>query len=223
MRVMPENKKPGIEQLQDDKTYCLVKSLKHDEIVEFVTGELKKLRWPIVTFYIFNSVLLLLITAVTAANVFYELMPWRVHLTGLFAGTAAGILLVIPFHEGLHGLAYRIAGARKIRYGMDLRQMLFYASAPGFVAGRNDFMVVAFLPFTVINLFFIAIIITGQQFMQWTSLVALFMHSTMCIGDFAMINFMARFSGKDIYTYDDPGSETSYFYIRSWGLSQYFY
>ncbi|TVR74605.1 MAG: DUF3267 domain-containing protein [Marinilabiliales bacterium] len=212
---MTENKKPGIEQLRDDKTYCLVRTLKHDEIVEFVTAELKKFRWPIVTFYIFNSVLLLIITAITAANVFHEVIPWRAHLTGLLAGTAAGILFVIPFHEGLHGLAYRIAGAGKIRYGMDLRQMLFYASAPGFVAGRNDFMIVAFLPFIVINLFFFAFIITGQQFMQWASLVAMLMHSTMCIGDFAMINFMAGFSGKDIYTYDDPGSETSYFYIRN--------
>ncbi len=210
---MTGNEKPGIEQLHQPENFQLVKKLGHNEIAEFVIGELKHVRWPMLVFYILSAVLLLMIVAITTANIISNFMSWQSFLGGLVAGTGAGVLLVIPFHEGLHGLAYRLAGARKIKYGMDLRQMIFYASAPGFVAGRYDFMLVALLPFIIINFIFISGIIWGQPFIQWTSLVAFFMHSTMCIGDFAMLNFMASYHGKRIYTYDDARSKVSYFYV----------
>ncbi len=210
---MSETGKPEIEQLHQPDNFQLVGELSHSEIAEFVINELKHVRWPMLIFYLFTAALLLMIVAITAANAISTFIPWRSFLGGLVAGTAVGVLLVIPFHEGLHGLAYRLAGAKKIKYGMDLRQMIFYASAPGFVASRYDFLVVALFPFILINLVFTSGIIWGQPFIQWTSLVALFMHSTMCIGDFAMLNFMASYPGKKIYTYDDGRSKVSYFFV----------
>ncbi len=200
---MPKDINPRIEQLQDSEKYRLIKTLRHDEVVNFVVQQLKHLRLPMLFFYGFTSALLLLIIAFSIYNYFNTVIPTGSWFLFMLYGILSGMILVIPFHEGMHGLAYRIAGAKKIKYGMDLKQMLFYASAPGFVAGKNDFMMVALFPFAIINVIFTSGIVFGEPPLQWGSLVALFIHSTLCIGDFAMINYLASFPGRKLYTYDD--------------------
>ncbi len=207
-------KTPRIEQLNDPEKYRLIKILRHDEVVHFVVEQLKRFRLPMLFFYLFTSALLLLMVAFSIYNYYNPVISMRSWILYFLSGIFSGMILVIPFHEGLHGLAYRIAGAKKIKYGIDLKQMLFYASAPGFVAGSKEFMMVALFPFTIINIFFAAGIIFGDPPLQWGSLVALFIHSTLCIGDFAMINYMVSYQGRGLYTYDDDCKKTSYFYIR---------
>jgi hypothetical protein len=205
---------PGIEQLHDPEKYIHIKTLTHNEIAHFVIGQLKKLKWPMLSFYIFNCIILMFM-AVFSTHIFLEqtlsLAAWGLYM---FYGIVAGMILVIPFHEGLHGLAYRIAGARKIKYGMDLKQMLFYASAPGFVADRKSFLLVALSPFIVINLFFSLGMLFGSAPIQWASIVAIFIHSTLCIGDFAMINFFASYPEKNLYTYDEEKSQITRFFAE---------
>jgi hypothetical protein len=211
---MSKDINPRIGQLQDSEKYRLVKTLRHDEVVHFVVNQLKHLRLPMLFFYGFTSALLLLMVAFSIYNYYNPIISWRSWFLFMLYGILSGMILVIPFHEGIHGLAYRIAGAKKVKYGMDLKQMLFYASAPGFVAGSKDFMLVALFPFTIINIFFAAGIVFGEPHLQWGSLVALFVHSTLCIGDFAMINYLVSFPDRKLYTYDDELNKTSYFFIR---------
>lgn len=206
-------KKPGIKELNDVRNYRLVKTLKHDEVVYFVLEQIKLLKWPMLVFYGFLIFLLLLIAGFTFHNIATQYIGWGSYWLYMLFGIITGMLVVIPFHEALHGLAYRLAGAKRVKYGMDLKQMLFYASAPGFVAGRREFLVVAFFPFIFINLLFTTGIFIGQPCIKWASLVAVFVHSSLCIGDFAMINYMASFPGMELYTYDDKETNTSYFYI----------
>jgi hypothetical protein len=40
----------------------------------------------------------------------------------------------------------------------------------------------------------------------------LFVHATMCAGDFAMLNFYFLNRGKKIYTWDDFDKKMAYFY-----------
>ncbi len=210
---MKKESKPEIEDLINDGNYKLVKILKHDEVVHFVVQQIKQLRWPMLLFYNFILVLFILIACLSFLNFFNPLISWGFYWVYMLFGFLSGMLLVIPFHEALHGLAYRLAGAKKINYGMDLKQMLFYASASGFVADKQNFIIVALFPFVIINIFFATGIVFGQPALQWASLVAIFVHSTLCIGDFAMINFMASFPKNKLYTYDDQLTKTSYFFI----------
>ena len=205
---------PEPEELNYENGYEFVKELRHDDIVEFVISQIKQLRWPMVLFYGFNLILIFLIVAFTAGNVIHTYISWGLYWQFLLFGLIAGMILIIPVHEIIHGMAYKLAGAPKVKFGADLKQMMFYASAPGFVAARYDFYVVAFSPFVLINLFFISGIVFGSIQLQWGSLVALFIHSTMCIGDFAMVNYFTSFRGREIYTYDDHKQKRSYFYIR---------
>ncbi len=212
---MEKKYKPEIEDLINDGNYKLVKILKHDEVVHFVVQQIKQLRWPMLLFYTFILVLFILIAGLSFLNFFNPLISWGSYWIYMLFGFLSGMLLVIPFHEALHGLAYRLAGAKKINYGMDLKQMLFYASAPGFVADKKNFIIVALFPFVIINIVFATVIVFGQTPLQWASLVAIFVHSTLCIGDFAMINYMALFPDKKMYTYDDQIKKTSFFFITT--------
>ena len=202
------------EQLKDQERFDLIKTLSHDKIIQFVMNELRKLRWPMVIFYGINIILLSMIIAFSLTNIIHSYISWGLYWQFLLLGIFSGMILVIPVHELLHGLAYKLAGASKVKFGADIRQMLFYASAPSFVAGKKVFFMVAFFPFVIINLVFLSGILLGSPPVQWASLVALFIHTTMCIGDFAMVNFFAAYPGKKVYTYDNAETRTSFFYLK---------
>jgi hypothetical protein len=144
------------EDLKDPERYTLIKVLGHDEIIEFILDQAGQLRWPMVFFYGFSILLLVPILVFSLANIAYTYISWGMYWKYLALGMVSGMLVVIPFHELLHGLAYRLAGAEKVKYGADMKQMLFYASAPGFVAGKYDFYMVAFTPFIILNLVFLS-------------------------------------------------------------------
>jgi hypothetical protein len=129
----------------------------------------------------------------------------RIEISGYFSlreimtHTVLGLVVLplasIPLHELLHIIPYYISGARKIRIGMDLRQYLFYVTAHRYVAGPLQFRIVAVLPFFLI-----------------TVSLFLFVHTTMCAGDFALLNFYLSRRGRKIYTWDDADLKIAYFY-----------
>lgn len=204
--------RPTINELSNSNRFRLLKTLHHKEIVDFVIENMRHFHPPIVFYYLFNLLLLLYVVFFGIYSIYSELLGWKAILLYFLAGIFLGMIAVIPFHEFLHGVAYKIAGAGKVKYGACLRQMLFYASAPGFVIGKRQFTIVALLPFVILNLVFI----TGYIFLkpegQWASLVALISHSSLCIGDFAMMNFFSSKKEVRLFTYDDPEKDAAYFY-----------
>lgn len=203
-----------IDKLKTSPEFNLIRVLRHDEVIEFVLTQIRQLRWPMILFYLLVASLLTKTIAFSLNNIAYTVIPWQDYWKFLGIGLVCGMIMVIPFHELLHGLAYGLAGAKRVKYGADLKQMLFYASAPGFVAGRATFYFVAFCPFLVINALFLTGIIMGTPDCKWGSLVALTVHSSMCIGDFAMANFFSAFPEREVYTYDEEKTRISYFYIK---------
>lgn len=61
------------------------------------------------------------------------------------------LVIVIPLHEGLHGLAILWAG-HKPRFGMMLSKGAFYATADNALFRRNQFIVIAMAPLAGITL-----------------------------------------------------------------------
>ena len=146
----------------------------------------------------------------------------RVNITGFFEfkriithtllGAIIFPLLIIPVHEGLHILPYFISGARKIKIGMDLSQYMFYVTAHRHVVTPTIFRIVAIIPFIVISLatFFLVLCLPGLW--KWSLSLFLFVHATMCAGDFAMLNFYHINKSRKIYTWDDADLKEAYFY-----------
>lgn len=206
-------KNPDAETLQKDSRYRKILELDFSEMIPFVLSNIRKRRVIPLLYMTINAVSLLFIIfyavwsvksgQLNAGKIFWQIV----------AGIVAGSILVIPPHEILHGLAYRMLGARKIRFGVDLQQFIFYVTADRFPISRRELAFLALTPFVIINL--VIIVVTAG----WASQITLFFaslllsHNIMCIGDFAIVSY--AFSQKgELYTYDDTDLKRSYFFER---------
>lgn len=79
-----------------------------------------------------------------------------------------GIVATIVLHELAHGLAMRCSGARP-QYGFLWKQLLFYASSPGYGFRRNSYLLVALSPLVGIS----CLVVLGMFLLQETNWVAL--------------------------------------------------
>lgn len=136
---------------------------------------------------------------------------WVVMNDSDYARMAAGLWFMIgmivffpliPLHEGLHLLAYRIAGARKLFVKAHWSKGYFLAGAPNFVADARSFYFVAFLPFVTITALHLIIIFFFHE--KWVALCwgSLFIHTLGCVGDFAMVDFFSQVPTGEMVTYD---------------------
>jgi hypothetical protein len=134
-----------------------------------------------------------------------------------FLGGVALVLLSIPVHELLHVIPYYLSGARDIRAGMDLSQYLFYVTAHRYVTGAVQFACVAVAPFLIITIACVILILAMPGAWQWSISLFLFLHTTMCAGDFALLSFLWTNRKKKIMIWDDAEEKIAYFYEEAKG------
>ena len=83
---------------------------------------------------------------------------------------------------------------------MDLKQYLFYVTAHRHVATPRQFRIIAMIPFILISLALIFLILTMPGLWKWSLSLFLFVHTTMCAGDFALHELLLYEKGKkDLY------------------------
>ncbi|MEA3462812.1 MAG: DUF3267 domain-containing protein [Bacteroidota bacterium] len=211
--TMTSRIRPDAETLQKESGYRKILELDFSDIIPFVISNIRKPGLSSLFYIIINAASLLFIFffalwSVRTGQFSAGGVIWRI-----LAGLLAGSLLVIPPHELLHGLAYRILGARKIKFGVDFQQFIFYVTADHFPISKRELAFLAMTPFVMINL--VLILITAVWVPQITLLSAslLLSHNVMCIGDFAMISYAYSHSHA-VYTYDDTEKKKSYFFER---------
>ena len=202
--------RPAIEELEDGSAYDKVLTLPYNDIAPFVIGSLKSFNLPMMTVWV-----VLALTAFLSVwfwpGVRYAPEHSRI-IIGLATGLVEAPVLLIPFHEGLHLIPFRMAGAKDIRCGADLRQGIIYVTAHRFVADLRLFSIVAFTPFVIITAAIIVTMIFCSPWWKWVLSLALFAHTTMCAGDTALIGFMGGFRNRNVYTWDDADRKEAYFY-----------
>jgi len=200
------------EDLDDNTKFRQILVVPYNELIEFIFTNLKKRSG--LTFLFWSVCIAILIVTVAI----------RVKIAGVFpvseilVHTALGLIIFpiicIPVHELLHIIPYCISGATNIRVGMDLKQFLFYVTAHRYVASPLQFKIVALLPFILISLFSAIIVILLPGLWKWSFSLFLFAHTTMCAGDFALLNFYFINKPKQIYTWDDADLKIAYFYEK---------
>jgi len=204
--------RPTIEELENGSAYEKVLTLPYSNIAPFVIGSLKSFNLPMMTVWIVLAMTAFL-TVWFWPGVRYA--PENPHIViGLVTGLAALPVLLIPIHEALHLITFRLSGAKDIRYGADLRQGIIYVTAHRFVADIRLFSAVAFTPLAIITAGIGAAMILCSPWWQWVLSLALFTHTTMCAGDAALIGFMRGFSHRNVYTWDDADRKEAYFYAE---------
>jgi hypothetical protein len=201
---------PKVEDLEDTSRYRQIFELSYDELVPFVFDYLK--RKSAVTIFFWSVCLLFLGTAIRIRINIGGYFPFREIILQTALGMFILPLIFIPVHELLHIIPYFLSGARKIRVGMDLKQYLFYVTAHRHVATPLQFRIVALFPFLVISIGLIALILLLPGLWKWSLSLFLFIHTTMCAGDFALLNFYFLKKGRKIFTWDDADRKTAYFY-----------
>ena len=203
-----------VEQIKNDSSFQLLDKLHYDDIVDFATEYVRK-RTRSMFYYL-------------ALIIIFFILQWAAFLYGIFAndmntisllkqflyGLIISLTIVIPFHELIHALGYFLLGARKIRFGAVLKHFAFYAVADDFVANRNAFIFLALSPFVIVSLLNLAGFIFVQGYASYTYISVLFFHATMCAGDFALLSYFEFHRDKELYTFDDVGKKTSYFYFK---------
>lgn len=201
---------PSIEELEDSSRFNKELTLSYSDIAVFVFDRLLK-RSPVMII-----MWIMLVAAFILSLLFWPGLIFKFKEPHIFRGILTGTLLVplllVPLHEMLHLLPYRMAGARDIRLGTDLKQGIIYITAHRFVADRRLFSRVALAPFVIISAGLIITIILSSPWWQWVLSLSLFAHTTMCAGDAALLTFAGNYKEREIYTWDDADLREAYFY-----------
>jgi len=202
-----------IQTLHDETRYVLLRKLLFSEIPEFVFIYIKK-KNIITGVFFFLFFLFLLFSILFSVKIFSaSAFSWKLILYAVY-GLVLFPVLLIPVHEGIHAMVYFFAGAKKITIGAEWRQFFFYITAGRYPVGRRKFFWIAIAPFLLISTGLFAATLISGSFLSWSLYLTLFVHATMCIGDFAMLSFYCEHAGKEIITYDDIQKKTAYFFIR---------
>ena len=112
------------------------------------------------------------------------------------------ILMTLVLHELVHGLMMKLHGA-KPQYGVMWKQLMFYATSPGFAYPRNRFIQIALAPFLLLTLMFV-LGIFGLKGTPWVLLLALCasLNASGAIGDVWMSILLLRF-GPEAFVVDE--------------------
>ncbi|HOS71306.1 MAG TPA: DUF3267 domain-containing protein [Bacteroidales bacterium] len=199
-----------VEDLEDPSRYRELLKLPYEELIDFVVDYIRR-KSEVMVFFWAVCIIFLGFAITIRINIagYFPLMSIALHT---FLGLIVFPLLLIPFHELVHIIVYLISGARRIRVGMDLRQYMFYVTAHRYVTGQKKFRLVALAPFVFISLALILLVFILPGLWKWSMSLLLFVHATMCAGDFAMLNFYFFNRKKKIYTWDDFDRKIAYFY-----------
>lgn len=194
----------------NEQEYRQIADLSFDDIIPFVREQMLDRNLVVRTF----SILQLLFLGYLLGVTIYQIS------NGASIGNTVGqigfgflaTILLIPLHEGLHGLAYYLLGARKIHYTANFRKFYFTAQADRFVVGEKAFYGVAFTPFLVIGL--LSIVVGFVWPVLWLpATTVLLVHTVFCGGDFALAGFFYRHHQQGMLTYDDVPAKHAYFYL----------
>ena len=137
--------------------YELQSQLQHNDIAVFIQP------------YIFRkniaSVFYWLFTICVVVGSIYEIFTCDIGIGKSFEFYAlgfCGLLPLIPLHELIHGLFYKIDGAPAVQYKANFKKFIFYAMADQYVINFSSFVALALAPFVIINsLLLIAIFLTS--------------------------------------------------------------
>lgn len=199
-----------VEDIEDPSRFRLLLRVPYTGLLTFVLDYLKKNSVVMVIFW--SSCIFFLMIAIYIRISLAGSYPYSQILTHTLLGLIVLPLLSVPIHEGLHVIPYFLFGARDIRAGMDLKQYLFYVTAHRFVLNAREFKIVAAFPYQIISIATLFLIFYVPDLWKWSLSLFLFAHSTMCAGDFALLNFYFLNRKKKIYTWDDADTKEAFFY-----------
>lgn len=193
--------------------YQLLDTLHHQELVPFLQTYLKKKTKYSIFYYAINIFIFGFTGYLFMAGYGKPGFSFGDRFMHFSYGLAIAFALV-PLHEYIHALAYKAQGAKNTSYDANLKKFYFMALADQFVASKREFVFVALAPFVCISALLIVPICFAHANWPLSFSAALLAHTSMCAGDFGLLSYFAFHKDKELVTYDDVSTKTSYFYGR---------
>lgn len=115
-----------------------------------------------------------------------------------------GVLLVLPLHELLHGLAIRAFGHRA-RYGFKFETGVLYTTADGALFRKHEYIVVALAPVVVISVVGLALLVTGPAWLSDTVSIIIIVNAGGAVGDLWMAWTLLRYDRSALIRDEQDG------------------
>ncbi|GAA4394614.1 hypothetical protein GCM10023187_00630 [Nibrella viscosa] len=196
-----------------EQGYQLLESVSFEQSLPFFQAYLRRWNLVTITYTGLNVLILGAVGAWVGVSLAHQKAELSSHILAFFVGIGLTFLL-IPVHELLHALAYRIAGAQRIRYAVEWRKLMFLTIADGFVIRPKPFCWVILTPFLVLTTLAVLGLVVGSPGLQFSCLGFLLIHTGACSGDCALLSFLYEHRHRSIRSYDDALNRMSYFYAK---------
>jgi len=206
---------PTINELRNPENFELIAQVNHHQIKEFVIERLTS-EGKIIRIYMYYQILMIVVGMFffTRSIVF----AFKGDLVPLYYSIAALVFCfsaLIVFHELLHGIALKLAGAKRIVFGGYLKKFVFYAEADRFVINRRQFLFIALTPLFAVKLVTLTgIIIFFGHPILYALIFVMSAHSLFCAGDIGLLSVFFQNRENEIYTFDVKEEKTSYFFRK---------
>ena len=203
------NAKPQIAELHDPARFEVIAEVAHQDVIRFVQPYIFQLSWITALYWLLNAVVLALIVRAWLGS----RVPASEAFPTVCLGMVLGFMVLLPIHEHVHAIAYRICGAHLVRVKYNLRRMTALCEAPGAVVSGWEFVLVCLAPLIILN----PLLAFPLLFLvKWKSIAllggALLLHTGGCSGDIGLVNFVWRNRGRALFTYDDGEHQMAWFF-----------
>lgn len=206
---------PSINQLRNSEEYELIAQLNHKQIKEFVINQLSEGGRMIKTYMIYQVLMIVVGILFFTRSI---VIAFQGSMLPLYYSISAMIFcfsILIIIHELLHGIALKLVGAKRVRYGAYLKKFIFYAEADQFVINRKQFGFVALTPLVAVKLIILfAIVFLFNHPIFYFLIFVMSAHSLFCAGDIGLLSIFYKYEDLEIYTFDVKAEKTSYYYKR---------
>lgn len=202
---------PRISELPENAE--LLTTLSHSDFKGFAK-EVFKLKSRIKTlFWVVTLLSMAILGAVLSYSITrgFTMGDWS-YLWQFLAALLANFTIIMVLHEALHGLAYKLQGAKKVYFGAELKKLTVYAASDEEIFDGRAFNFVAWLPFAIISPLLILGALLAPDYLLFFG-TAFAVHSFMCQGDFGLILYMKQYPPGQFLTYDSRSKKESYFYL----------
>ncbi|QIA06246.1 DUF3267 domain-containing protein [Draconibacterium halophilum] len=205
---------PSIETLKKGDNYELFAELEHDEIKSFVLSQLEKGGWLVKGFMLYQIFMVLFGLFIIARVLILSFKGLYAPLWYSIGTLIFCVTVLIIIHELLHGIALKLTGAEKVRYGAYLKKFIFYAEANRHVFNRKQFTWIAIAPLVVVKLITLAgVILFFNDPLIYTFLLIMCIHSLFCAGDIALLSVFYS-TESEVFTFDIKEERKSYYFRK---------